>query len=53
MIDREKYPSMHTNDAYEAHICAFVAKELATKVKTLETIENPASMRAGGDIEAK
>jgi hypothetical protein len=30
-----------------------VASELATKVKTLETIENPASMRASGDIEAK
>ena len=53
MIDREKYPSMHTNDAYEAHIRASVASELATKIKTLETIENPASMRASGDIEAK
>lgn len=53
MIDREKYPSMHTNDAYEAHIRALVASELTTKVKTLETIENPASMRASGVIEAK
>ena len=53
MIDREKYPSMHTNDAYEAHIRALVATELVTKVKTLETIENPASMRASDDIEAK
>ena len=53
MIDREKYPSMHTNDAYEAHIRALVASELATKIKTLETIENPASMRASDDIEAK
>ena len=53
MIDREKYPSMHTNDAYEAHIRALVATELATKVKTLETIENPASMRASDDIDAK
>ena len=53
VIDREKYPSMHTNDAYEAHIRALVATELVTKVKTLETIESPASMRASDDIEAK
>ena len=53
MIDREKYPSMHTNDAYEAHIRALVATELATKVKTLETIENPAPMRAADDSAAK
>ena len=53
VIDREKYPSMHTNDAYEAHIRALVATELVTKVKTLEAIENPASMRASDDIEAK
>ena len=53
VIDREKYPSMHTNDAYEAHIRALVATELVTKVKTLETIESPASMRAIADIEAK
>ena len=53
MIDREKYPSMHTNDAYEAHIRALVATELATKVKTLETIENPASMRVADDLTAK
>ena len=53
MIDREKYPSMHTNDAYEAHIRALVATELATKIKILETIENPASMRASDDIYAK
>ena len=53
MIDREKYPSMHTNDAYEAHIRALVATELVTKIKTPETIENPVSMRASDDIEAK
>ena len=53
VIDREKYPSMHTNDAYEAHIRALVATELVTKVKTLEAIENLASMRASDDIEAK
>ena len=52
-IDREKYPSLYTNDAYEAHIRSLVATELATKIKTLETIENPASMRFSDDIDAK
>lgn len=52
-INREKYPSMHAYDAYEAHIRALVATELATKIKPLETIENPASMRFGEDIETK
>ena len=50
MIDREKYPSMHTNDAYEAHIRAVVAAELMEKIKNVETIENPASMRSSEDI---
>lgn len=53
VIHQQSYPSMHTNDAYEAHIRALVAAELTTKITTLETIENPASMRAGEDIEAK
>ena len=53
MIDRQKYPSMDKNDAYEAHIRALVATELATKVKTLETIENPASMGVADDFSAK
>jgi hypothetical protein len=52
-IHQQSYPSMHKNDAYEAHIRALVAAELATKIKTLETIENPVSMRASGDIVAK
>lgn len=50
MIDREKYPSMHTNDAYEAHIRALVAAELLKKIKQVETIENPALARVSGDI---
>lgn len=49
MIHQQSYPSMHTNDAYEAHIRALVAIELQQKIKTLETIENPASMRVGGE----
>ena len=47
-IDREKYPSMHTNDVYEAHIRALVAAELMEKIKQVETIENQASMRVSG-----
>lgn len=53
VIDREKYPSFDDDDAYEARIRALVAAELAAKIKTLESIEKPASMRSSGDIEAK
>lgn len=53
MIDREKYPSMHTNYTYETHTSALVATELATKIKTLETTESPASMRPNENIVTK
>ena len=52
-IQRDKYPSLHSNDAYEAHIRALVAAELMEKMKQVETIENPASMRVGDDLTAK
>lgn len=45
LIDREKYPSMHANDGWEARIRALVAAELANKVQAAETIENPATAR--------
>ncbi|MBI3157769.1 MAG: hypothetical protein HYZ20_20525 [Burkholderiales bacterium] len=45
LIDREKYPSMHANDGWEAQIRALVAAELADKVRAAETIENPAMAR--------
>lgn len=45
LIDREKYPSMHANDGWEARIRALVAAELADKVQAAETIENPATAR--------
>jgi len=51
MIHQQSYPSMHTNDAYEAHVRALVATELQQKIKMLETIENPASMRTSGDSD--
>lgn len=52
MIDRQKYPSMHGSDAFEDGIRALVAAELAEKVQTVETIENPATARLGGPSAA-
>jgi len=52
-IERDKYPSLHINDAYEAHIRALVADELVDKMQQVETIENPASMRVSGDLSIK
>lgn len=52
-IDRITYPSLHRNDDLEAHIRALVATELQTKVKPLETIENPATARLANDSVAK
>jgi hypothetical protein len=45
LIDREKYPSMHANDGWEAQIRALVAAELADNVRAAETIESPATVR--------
>ena len=53
LIHQKTYPSLHSNDAFETHIRALVAIELAEKIKPVKTIENPAFMRAGDDIEAK
>ena len=52
-IERDKYPSLHTGDAYEDHIRALVAAELVEKMKQVETIENPISMRVADDLTAK
>jgi len=43
VIEREKYPGLHTNDGREAQIRALVAAELTCKVRADETIENPAA----------
>ena len=48
-IDRAMYPSTHINDDLKAHIRALVAIELQTKVKPLETIETPATVRLCDD----
>jgi hypothetical protein len=45
LIDRQKYPSMHANDGWEAQIRALVAAELVDKVRAAETIETPAIAR--------
>ena len=52
-IQRDKYPSLHTGDGYEDRIRALVAAELVKKMKQVETIENPASMRVADDLTAK
>lgn len=53
LIDRQKYPSMHADDALEAHIRALVAAELAEKVRMPETIENQATARLSGPAAAE
>ena len=45
LIEREKYPSLHADDGWQAQIRAQVATELAEKLRTVETIENPATAR--------
>jgi hypothetical protein len=50
-IDREKYPSIHIDDAYEDRIRSQIACELRQKIKLLESVENPTSMRVGGDFD--
>ena len=53
LIDRQKYPSMHTDDGWQAQIRALVAAELVQKLRTTETIENPATARLGGPSAAE
>ena len=48
MIDRQKYPTLRGNDAFEDGIRALITAELAEKIKPVETVENPATARAGG-----
>lgn len=43
VIEREKYPSLHRDDGWEAQIRALVAAELASKVRAAETLESPAT----------
>jgi hypothetical protein len=52
-IERDKYPYLHTNDAYEAQIRALVATELVDKMQQVETVENPKSMRVSRDLSIK
>ena len=50
-IDREKYPLIHVDDAYEDRIRTQIASELQRSIKMVESIENPASMRVNGDSD--
>lgn len=53
LIDRQKYPSMHADDGWQAQIRALVAAELSEKIKPVETIENPATARVSGPSAAE
>jgi hypothetical protein len=44
MIERQKYPILHGDDDFEDEIRALVAAELAEKIKSVETIENLATV---------
>jgi hypothetical protein len=41
VINQYKHPDLHRNDAWEAHIKALVAAELAQKIPSLETTVKP------------
>ena len=42
-----------SNDAHKANIRAQLTQEMQEKIKQVETIENPASMRVADDLTAK
>jgi hypothetical protein len=48
-LQRAKYPSLHEDADYEAYIRAQVAAELQQKVKQVEILESPTTMRVSGD----
>ena len=48
LIDRQKYPSMHTGDAQEDHIRALIAAELQQLISTPEILENLAPAQVAG-----
>ena len=52
-IERILYPSTNQNDDLKAHIRALVAAEIQDKVKPLETIESPITMRLTDESGAK
>ena len=52
-MHRMEYPSMHRNDELNDHIRALVAAEMQEKIKPMETIENPVTMRLADDSGMK
>jgi hypothetical protein len=48
IIDQQKYPRMHGNEAQEDHIRALIAAELQQKIKTPEVLEDLAPVRVCG-----
>ena len=45
LIDQYKYPSLHTNDDWEARIKAVIATELTDKTPLLKSVENTDTVR--------
>ena len=51
LIDQYKYPSLHTNDDWEARIKAVIANELTDKTPLLKSVENTDTVRLIEHIE--
>ena len=51
LIDQYKYPSLHTNDDWEARIKAVIAAELTDKTPLLKSVENTDTVRLIEHIE--
>jgi hypothetical protein len=52
LIEREKYPTLHVNDAQEAYIRGQVASELSKKISNAQLLANPIPARPSGDSGA-
>lgn len=52
VIDQHKYPSLHENDAWEEHIKAIIAAELAEKIPEMKTIVSPEPARLSADLDS-
>jgi hypothetical protein len=51
LIDPQKYPSMHTNDAQEDQIRVLIAAELQQRINAPEILKNLALARVSGPLE--
>ena len=51
LIEREKYPTLHENDAHEAYIRHQVAYELNEKISNAQLLANPIPARVSDDSD--